>query len=665
MKIRHILLLLTVFLGVSLLIAVSVQIRSEILEYQTAQRLVASNAAREQLLLAASALAEERSRTYMLLLGQNEIESSAGDLDAVRRRTAVFLEAAEKEIRTGRSDLRDPESSLASLSRVRLALGALRDQADSHLNEVPSNLQAEIAPRWFQEATRLIEEMQSFRLTILQSERPQDPTLRAEAVVRTYAGLLNENIARNQALLAQALSKSGPSSTLDLGTISQNAGRSDLAWELIDTQMTSPLSSPVRATIAASHEHYASTLAPLQQSLLGSLVSRVHPAVGAQEWYNAAERSLQSIAAMQRELLQSSRTRLEEQLAQARQTVLLWIALLLCGVAAVVTSILVVRRRVVQPLEHLSNAMLRLADNDLSTPLPPRLIRNDEISEMSDALRVFKANAIRRQRTQQEKQALHGRLRDAYEQLRKDLEAAAVIQSTMLPKPSTLGNIQYSGLFRPSSLIAGDTYNVVQRNDGGVGFFHVDVAGHGAAAALVSVACHHTLSQALLTRTQGTRLDEIVAQINEDWPEDLPYFTMILGEIDRRNQRAMLVQAGHPSPLCIRRDGSVEYVGDGGFPVGMIGSAFYDTLEIDFAPGDRLLVYSDGLVEAESQDGKQFSDQRLHTIVQENAAGSTGLILDTLDLALRNWRGSETLDDDLSLLVLERLTERTHDHALV
>jgi HAMP domain-containing protein len=170
---------------------------------------------------------------------------------------------------------------------------------------------------------------------------------------------------------------------------------------------------------------------------------------------------------MQQELLRSSRDRLEAELGRAQRSVLLWSALLLFGIGAVITSALVVRRRVVQPLEGLSDAMLKLADNDLTTPLP-RLTRADEIGAMNDALRVFKANAIQRQRAQNEKQLLHARLRDAYRQLRKDLEAAAVIQSTMLPAASTLGDVRYRGLFRPSSLIAGDTYNVVRRTDGGI-----------------------------------------------------------------------------------------------------------------------------------------------------------------------------------------------------
>ena len=77
-------------------------------------------------------------------------------------------------------------------------------------------------------------------------------------------------------------------------------------------------------------------------------------------------------------------------------------------------------------------------------------------------------------------------------------------------------------------------------------------------------------TQCLIFAIQPAPGDEprAVEQINGEWPEGLPYFTMILGEIDPRVQRATIVQAGHPSPLLIRADGSVKSVGDGGFPVG-------------------------------------------------------------------------------------------------
>ena len=659
MKIRHILLLLTTFLGVALLVAVSFQIRSQLLELDTAQRMAASNAVREQLLLGAAALAEERSRTYVFLIGSSGEGRGLDELMSARQRVDALLKAAGEEIGSKRGDLRAPANSLASLDRIDRDLAALRKRADEHLAAVRQGQGQDVAQRWFREATHVVEELHSSRLTLLQQERPQEPALRAEATIRLYGGIISESIARNQALMTGALSRSEKTANHELREISRNAGRAGLAWDLVQSQLTTPLSETVKAAVASSFAHYDGTFAPLQETNLTALLSGVNPALGPEEWYSVAQRSLLTIADMQQRLLDSSRERLEAQLAQAWQSVVLWAALLLGGIAAVFASVFMVRMRVVQPLEGLSSAMLRLADNDLSTPLP-RLGRKDEIGGMSDALRVFKANALRRQREQNDRQALHARLEDAYRLLRNDLEAAAVIQKTMLPAASTLGLVQHRGLFWPSSLIAGDTYNVVQHRDGRIGFFQIDVAGHGAAAALVSVASHHTLSQAILTE-EDARLDEIAARINREWPEDLPYFTMILGRIDVRDRRLTIVQAGHPSPLLVRRNGLVEVLGDGGFPVGMTHRAMYETLETDFNSGDRLLVYSDGLVEAENAAGEQFSEPRLLQFVREQAKSPTPIILDGLDQALRKWRGSETLADDVSILMLERLSERTVD----
>jgi serine phosphatase RsbU (regulator of sigma subunit) len=330
-----------------------------------------------------------------------------------------------------------------------------------------------------------------------------------------------------------------------------------------------------------------------------------------------------------------------------------WSALLLAGVGAVVWTVLVVRRRILLPLETLSGAMLGLADDDLETPLP-KLRHADEIGATTDTLRVVKANALRSDRLERERAVLHARLEDTYKQLRRDLEAAASIQTAMLPAAGAVGGVRHRGLFRPSSLIAGDTYNVVERHDGSVGFFQVDVAGHGAPAALISVASHHTLSQALLKSENSRQIEAIAAEINRDWPEDLPYFTMILGEIDSSTGEAAIVQAGHPSPLLIPGDAAVRFLGDGGFPVGMIAAATYERLSLQLGPGERLLLYSDGLVDGENPEGQPFSEERLLAVVTEHARRPTPVLLEIVDGDLRKWRGSENLEDDLSVLVLER-----------
>ncbi len=105
---------------------------------------------------------------------------------------------------------------------------------------------------------------------------------------------------------------------------------------------------------------------------------------------------------------------------------------------------------------------------------------------------------------------------DRHGELRRELEAAAMIQAALLPGTKTIGCVTCSGLFLPSSVVAGDTYDVLERADGRIAFFLLDVSGHGAPAALVSVAAHHSLAQAALTHARAQGLDEVVGDIGAE-----------------------------------------------------------------------------------------------------------------------------------------------------
>jgi serine phosphatase RsbU (regulator of sigma subunit) len=132
---------------------------------------------------------------------------------------------------------------------------------------------------------------------------------------------------------------------------------------------------------------------------------------------------------------------------------------------------------------------------------------------------------------------------------------------------------------------------------------------------------------------------------------------MVLGEIDLAARRGVLVQAGHPSPFLVARAGSVRTIGQGGLPIGIVRQASFEEVAFDFSPGDRLLVYSDGLTEAENIEQQGFDQERLQALLEDHAGQSTADLLSTIDQALRNWRGSGTLEDDVTVLILEAESE--------
>jgi PAS domain S-box-containing protein len=245
-------------------------------------------------------------------------------------------------------------------------------------------------------------------------------------------------------------------------------------------------------------------------------------------------------------------------------------------------------------------------------------------------------------------------VRESEERYRKDLEAAAAVQRGLLPPDGVTGNLRHQGLLEPSTFIGGDALNVIRRSDGQLSFFHIDVCGHGAAAALVSVAAYRLISEAAM-RDASLRPENLVQEAARAWPEDLPFFTMVYGQIDPVSGQGSLVQAGHPHPLLVRRGGSIEPLGQGGLPIGIDTAASYEAVPFALAPGDALLLYSDGIVEAENAAGEIFSEERLHALIRQHRDSLAVSLLGSIAHQVQRWSRSKRLDDDVSALLLERI----------
>jgi phosphoserine phosphatase RsbU/P len=257
-----------------------------------------------------------------------------------------------------------------------------------------------------------------------------------------------------------------------------------------------------------------------------------------------------------------------------------------------------------------------------------------------------------------------------YSSLCQDLQAAARLQQSLLPPPAKIGRYQSDWLFLPAAFLAGDMFGYYPIDDRHLGFFQIDVSGHGVQAALFSFSVSQTLTPArdaygFLKRPLSkppfytlTSPSTVARELNRHFAstEDTGiYFTMVYGLLDQESGRATLVQAGHPYPL--RWDhaaGRIERIGKGGFAVGMLPGLDFDTVSFDVCPGDRLFVYSDGIVECANPAGDLFSLERLEAFIARNAQASTHDLIEALRSELQAWRQSDQFDDDISLLVLEK-----------
>jgi sigma-B regulation protein RsbU (phosphoserine phosphatase) len=261
-------------------------------------------------------------------------------------------------------------------------------------------------------------------------------------------------------------------------------------------------------------------------------------------------------------------------------------------------------------------------------------------------------------------------LRTATEELRaandrhaRDLEAAARVQRAFLPAlPPQVPGARFAWAFEPCGQLAGDYLNVFRLGDRHVGLCVLDVAGHGVAAALLSV----TLSQ-LLARVAGTGPAvvppaEVAARLARELTPEATAghtFSLLYGVLARDSGEFRFVSAGHPGPVQLTDGRPPVKLEVTGFPVG-VGDGEYREHAVTLKLGDRLVLYSDGLIGVRNADGEHFGARRLLATLDENRRLPIADAPGGLVRAVEAWRGEVPRQDDISVLVVERTDPATN-----
>ncbi|MBL9048647.1 MAG: SpoIIE family protein phosphatase [Tabrizicola sp.] len=268
-------------------------------------------------------------------------------------------------------------------------------------------------------------------------------------------------------------------------------------------------------------------------------------------------------------------------------------------------------------------------------------------------------------------------LQKLYDSLDRDLIEARKLQQTLIrDRVRDYGWAQVSLLLRNSGRVGGDLVGSFRVDDDRVVVYSIDVSGHGVASAMMTarlagfltgsspeqnLAFHkgpdgnHTLlpPEAVVERFNRLMLEEIQAE---------QYFTIAFAVMDRRSGVLSLVQAGHPHPMLIRRDGRIERLGQGGMPVGLIPGAEFDRLEVRIDPGDRVLLFSDGVTECPLPSGADFGEEGLIDSLNRSGHMSGSDLLEALVWDLTQQSGSDSFPDDVSGVVLDLLPEERGKH---
>jgi sigma-B regulation protein RsbU (phosphoserine phosphatase) len=252
--------------------------------------------------------------------------------------------------------------------------------------------------------------------------------------------------------------------------------------------------------------------------------------------------------------------------------------------------------------------------------------------------------------------------------MKHDLAAAARIQEAFLPQElPRLAGVSFSWVFRPCEQLAGDMLNVFPLDEDHLGLYVLDVSGHGVAAALLSVTLSHLLSprrdpSSVLIQTGdgngGERLvppAEVADLLNARFPWDPAteqFFTILYGVLHLRTGEFRYVSAGHPAAVYLPRAGEPSLLEKPSLPVG-IGPGGYREHALALKPGDRLYLYTDGLVEALSPKREAFGKERLLAALAQGRAAALKEGLSELWRAVERWCGEPAHKDDISILALE------------
>jgi len=280
-----------------------------------------------------------------------------------------------------------------------------------------------------------------------------------------------------------------------------------------------------------------------------------------------------------------------------------------------------------------------------------------ELKRAEEEVRQLNKDLERRvaERTEQLKSAMAKQQEVAQqrERIEQELRVARLIQQTLLPKslPELEGH-QMAVYYQPAREVGGDFYDFLRLPDGRLGLIVGDVSGKGVPAAIVMAITRTMLRAAYHLGSPG----EILKQVNDNLFPDIPpnmFVTCLAALLDSRTGRLQYANAGHDLPY-VRHSAGVSELRATGMPLGLMPDMSYEEKEITLQPGESILLYSDGLVEAHSPQREMFGFPRMQRYVGAYPEGAA--LIDTLLAELEQFTGEEwEQEDDITLLTLQRL----------
>jgi sigma-B regulation protein RsbU (phosphoserine phosphatase) len=249
------------------------------------------------------------------------------------------------------------------------------------------------------------------------------------------------------------------------------------------------------------------------------------------------------------------------------------------------------------------------------------------------------------------------------ERLQSEIEIAREVQNQLYPRvaPQTK-SLRLTAVCRPARIVSGDYYDFEVTRDTHVALAIGDVAGKGISAALLMATLQSSLRTQLNTAWNNGQMDaplsaaRLVSQLNQYLYANTSaekFTTLCLGLYDEAAGSFSYSNGGHLPPALVRR-GAIQRLDVNGTVVGAFPFAEYGESRIALEPGDLLVFFTDGVTEPENAFGEMFGEERFLDLLARNAHLGDEEIVRMVVESVREWTGSEELQDDMTLLLARR-----------
>ena len=244
----------------------------------------------------------------------------------------------------------------------------------------------------------------------------------------------------------------------------------------------------------------------------------------------------------------------------------------------------------------------------------------------------------------------------ALQRMKEEVRLAATIQMDLLPKSSpTIPGYDIAGKSIPAQLVGGDAYDFIPVDETHIAVCLADVSGKGLPASLLMANVQATLrGQTLASSTAAVCVQRANTLLHQSTSSD-KFVTLFYSRLDTANHTLTYCNAGHDNPFHFSGNRAPARLGTGGRVLSIMEDFPYSEEAVPLAPGDVIVVYSDGITEAVNPAAVQFGDARIESIVSGCRSQDAAGIIESIIGAVRTHAGTAPQADDMTIVVIKRL----------